>query len=90
MKIEIQNSKLKIIYNKNGYIAQVSPDTTCVVHRTGDLHNGQILNTHVGEKVPSQDWREVQLHGCPHEIRVEIVQAWKDFTKVPKPADRLD
>jgi hypothetical protein len=37
-----------------------------------------VLNTHVGEKLPSQDWREVRLMGCPNEIRVEIVQAWRD------------
>ncbi len=71
-----QNSKLKIIYDKYGYIAQVTSDRTCVVHRTGEHVNGQVLNTHVGEKLPSQDWREVQLHGCPHEIRVQIIEAW--------------
>ena len=80
MKFKIQNqkSKLKIIYEKYGYIAQVTSDRTCVVHRTGEHVNGQVLNTHVGEKLPSQDWREVRLMGCPNEIRVEIVQAWRD------------
>lgn len=74
-----QNSKLKIkiIYKQHGYIAQVTEDGTCVVHRTGELPNGQVLNTHIGEKLPSQDWREVQLHGCPHEVRVAILTAWR-------------
>jgi len=48
---------VRTIYNQDGYIAQVSDDGTCVVHRIGELPNGQVLNTHVGEKLPSQDWR---------------------------------
>jgi hypothetical protein len=43
----------------------------------------------VGEKHPSQDWREVKLMGCPDEIRVKIVQAWKDFAKAAEPTGRL-
>lgn len=69
---------MRTIFDKHGYIAQVTADTTCVVHRIGSLPNNQVLNTHVGEKLPSQDWREVQLMGCPNEIRVEIVQAWRE------------
>ena len=69
---------LRVIYNDQDYIAQVTTDTTCVVHRIGSLPNGQTLNTHVGEKLPSQDWREVTIMGCPNEIRVEIVQAWRE------------
>ncbi len=69
---------MRTIYQQDGYIAQVTDDTTCVVHRIGSLPNGQVLNTHVGEKLPSQDWREVRLMGCPDEVRVQIVQAWKD------------
>jgi hypothetical protein len=69
---------VRTIYQQDGYIAQVTDDTTCVVHRIGSLPNGQVLNTHVGEKLPSQDWREVRLMGCPDEVRVQIVQAWKD------------
>lgn len=67
---------LKTIYQDSTYTAQVSPDTSCVVHRVAELPNGQRLTTHVGEKLPSQDWREVKLMGCPDEIRVEIVKAW--------------
>jgi hypothetical protein len=73
------NSGMKIIFNEQGYTAQVSPDTTCVVHRTGELANGQMLTSHVGEKLPSQDWREVRLMGCPDEIRIKIVQSYKDL-----------
>ena len=69
---------MKTIFEKHGYIAQVTADTTCVVHRIGSLPNNQVLNTHVGEKLPSQDWREVTIMGCPNEIRVEIVQAWRE------------
>ena len=69
---------MRTIFEGHGYIAQVTADTTCVVHRIGSLPNNQVLNTHVGEKLPSQDWREVQLMGCPNEIRVEIVQAWRE------------
>jgi hypothetical protein len=67
---------VRIIYNQHGYIAQVSDDTTCVVHRVAELPNKQVLSTHVGEKLPSQDWREVRLMGCPDEIRSEIIEAW--------------
>lgn len=78
-KLKNQNPKLKIkiVYNHNGYIAQVTEDGTCVVHRTGEHVNGQVLNTHIGEKLPSQDWREVRLMGCPHEVRVAIIEAWQ-------------
>ena len=69
---------MKIIYDKHSYMAQIGRDGTCVVHRIGSLPNGQVLNTHVGEKHPSQDWREVNLMGCPNEIRVEIVQSWRE------------
>ena len=72
---------MTIIFEEQGYIAQVSPDTTCVVHRVGELANGQVLNTHIGEKLPSQDWREVRLMGCPHEIRIKIVQSYKDLVE---------
>jgi hypothetical protein len=67
---------MNTIYDKHNYIAQVTADRTCVVHRIGSLPNGQVLNTHVGEKLPSQDWREVRLMGCPDEIRSEIIKAW--------------
>jgi hypothetical protein len=70
---------LRVIYEDQGYIAQVSSDTTCVVHRIGSLPNGQTLNTHVAEKLPSQDWREVRIMGCPDEIRIKIVQSFKDM-----------
>lgn len=70
---------MRTIYQQDGYIAQVSYDGTCVVHRIGSLPNNQVLNTHVGEKLPSQDWREVRLMGCPDEIRIKIVQSFKDL-----------
>jgi hypothetical protein len=69
---------VKTILDEDGYIAQVSGDGTCVVHRIGELPRGQVLSTHVGEKLPSQDWREVRLMGCPHEVRLKIIQAWKE------------
>jgi hypothetical protein len=71
---------MRIIFEKHGYIAQLSRDNTCVVHRVAELPNKQRLTTHVGEKHPSQDWREVRLLGCPDEIRIEIVQAWRDMS----------
>jgi hypothetical protein len=70
---------VRIIYQDDGYIAQVSDDGTCVVHRVAELPNKQVLSTHVGEKLPSQDWREVRLMGCPDEIRIKIVQTFKDL-----------
>ncbi len=73
--------KIKIVYNRYGYTAQVTQDGTCVVHRSGELANGQMLHTHVGEKHSSQDWREVRLMGCPHEIRVEIIDAYNQSLK---------
>ena len=76
-------------YQQHGYHAQISRDGTCVVHRVAELPNKQVLSSHVGEKHPSQDWREVRLMGCPDEIRVKIVQAWKDSAKAATLADRL-
>jgi len=38
-----------------------------------------VMTTHCGEKHSSQDWREVRILGCPDEIRVEIVKAWRRF-----------
>jgi hypothetical protein len=73
-------TSVKTILDEDGYIAQVSDDFTCVVHRIGHLPRGQVLSTHVGEKLPSQDWREVRLMGCPHEVRMKIIQAWKENT----------
>lgn len=70
---------MRIIYNQDSYIAQVSDDGTCVVHRVAELPNKQVLSTHVGEKLPSQDWREVRIMGCPDEIRIKIVQSFKDL-----------
>jgi hypothetical protein len=70
---------VRIIYNQDSYIAQVSDDGTCVVHRVAELPNKQVLSTHVGEKLPSQDWREVRIMGCPDEIRIKIVQSFKDL-----------
>jgi hypothetical protein len=71
---------MKTIYNKNGYFAQVKGDL-CVVHRGqivfGDLGKPQNMSSHVGEKLPSQDWREVKLSGCPDNIRQEIIDTWK-------------
>jgi hypothetical protein len=71
---------MKTIYNKNGYCAQVK-DGVCVVHRGqivfGDLDKPQKMTSHVGEKLPSQDWWEVRLSGCPDNIRQEIIEAWK-------------
>jgi hypothetical protein len=43
-----------------------------------ELPNRQVISSHIGEKHPSQDWREVRLMGCPDEIRVKIVQAWRE------------
>ena len=80
---------MRTIYQENGYHAQISRDGTCVVHRVAELPNGQVLSSHVGEKHPSQDWREIRLMGCPDEIRVEIVQAWKESAKAAEQASRL-
>jgi hypothetical protein len=44
-----------------------------------ELPNKQVLSSHIGEKHPSQDWREVKLLGCPDEIRIKIVQTFKDL-----------
>jgi hypothetical protein len=67
---------MKVIYEHGDYVAQVSFDGACVVHRMGMLPNNQRLTSHVGEKLPSQDWREVRLMGCPDEIRQDIIRAF--------------
>lgn len=62
------------VYDKGGYIAQVYyPCDTVVVCRKGER------GAHCGEKHASQDWREVKLLGVPDEIRVEILEAWRDY-----------
>jgi len=67
------------IYNKNGYHAWIDRNGVVVVHRLGNV----VLNaTHVGEKHPSQDWREVKLFGCPDDIRAEIIDAHKNALTV--------
>ena len=68
------------IFEREGYIAAVA-NRCCVVHRVVTLPREQRLITHVGEKHESQDWREVNLIGCPDEIRVQIVQAWRNWEK---------
>jgi hypothetical protein len=69
------------IYNKHNYEANVHKCGTCVVTRSVTLGRGAMMTTHCGEKHTSQDWREVRLMGCPDEIRVEIVQAWRKFSE---------
>lgn len=72
---------MKIIFKNENYIAQVNEqDGHCVVHRVGN-HYGAKMSSHVGEKLPSQDWKEVTLYGCPLEIRNEIVTAWNEEKK---------
>lgn len=68
---------MNVIYNKGDYYAQIV-NGACVVHRVTKGVRGVVMSVHCGEKHESQDWREVTLHGCPNEIRVEIVQAYKD------------
>jgi hypothetical protein len=67
------------IYNKNGYHVRIDRNGVVVVHR----HGGGTLNaTHVGEKHPSQDWREVKLFGCTDDIRAEIIDAHRNALTV--------
>lgn len=67
---------MKTIYNKNGYHAWVDRQNVVIVTRTGHIGDRQVgMTTHVGEKHPSQDWREVVLCGCPVEIKREIAKA---------------
>ena len=66
---------MKIIYKKNGYDARIDRSGVVVVSRDKE---GAVNSTHVGEKHPSQDWREVKLFGCPDNIRQEIIEAWHE------------
>lgn len=67
-----------VIYDKNDYYAFMTKDNTLVVHRIKTMHRGAQMVTHVGEKHRSQDWREVQLFGCPPHITEEIKQTYND------------
>jgi hypothetical protein len=69
------------IYKNHGYEANIHPCGTCVVTRSVIGHRDTVMTTHCGEKHTSQDWREVRILGCPDEIRVEIVKAWRRFTE---------
>lgn len=72
---------MKLIFKNSEYEAQVNEnDGHCVVHRFGD-HYGTKMFAHVGEKHPSQDWREVRLFGCPDGVRNAIINAWEDERK---------
>jgi len=64
------------IYRKHGYHAYIDRSDVVVVYRETEAtpHNVR-LTSHVGEKHPSQDWREVTLLGCPIEIKREIAKA---------------
>lgn len=67
---------MKTIYNKNSYHAWVDKQGVVIVTRSGHIGDRQVeMITHVGEKHPAQDWREVQLMGCPVEIKREIAKA---------------
>lgn len=67
---------MNTIYRKNGYHAYIDRSDVVVVYREGEPTplNCRLV-AHVGEKHPSQDWREVTLHGCPIDIKREIAKA---------------
>jgi len=67
---------MKVIYKKNGYDARIDRSGVVVVSRDG---SAAVNASHVGEKHPSQDWREVRLMGCPDNIRQEIIQAHDEY-----------
>lgn len=69
------------IYKQHNYEANIHPCGTCVVTRSVTGHRDTVMTTHCGEKHVSQDWREVRLLGCPDEIRLEIVRAWRRFSE---------
>jgi hypothetical protein len=67
---------MKSIYDKNGYNAVLDISGNVIVTRERDPSLGFApMVTHVGEKHTSQDWREVNLPGCPIEIKREIAKA---------------
>jgi len=67
---------MKVIYKKHGYDARVDRIGCVIVSRD---KRGAVNATLVGEKHPSQDWREVKLFGCPDNIRQEIIEAHDDY-----------
>jgi len=67
---------MKTFYKANGYHAWIDLSGVVVVYRE---RKGACSPSHVGEKHPSQDWREVKLMGCPDNIRQEIIQAHDEY-----------
>lgn len=68
--------KMRTIYKQKGYDAWVDASGVVVVYRD---RQGACSASHVGEKHPSQDWREVKLVGCPDNIRQEIIKAHDEY-----------
>ena len=67
---------MNTIYRKHGYHAYIDRSDVVVVYREAPATPLNCrLTSHVGEKHPSQDWREVVLSGCPIEIKREIAKA---------------
>jgi hypothetical protein len=81
--MEIHNGNtMNVLYDHNGYFAWEDRNGVVVIHRILEATiNNSRLCSHVGEKHPSQDWREVTLHGCPIEIKREIAKAHLTKTK---------
>ena len=72
------------IFDEAGYTAAMH-NQTCVVSRVAELPRGQRLVTHVGEKHEQQSWPKVSLMGCPNEIRIKIVERWKEWHRQQQP-----
>lgn len=67
---------MKTLLKNYGYIAYVDRSGVVVVYRESQ---GACGASHVGEKHPAQDWREVRLMGCPDNIRQEIIEAHDEY-----------
>jgi hypothetical protein len=91
----------KTFYRKNGFVAVLSEDLSCVVWKVeessfrslGAAASGDSVSIrHVGEKLPGQDWRGVRLPGCPKGVRQDIEEAYAAaikktrLSKVPRRA----
>lgn len=76
---QMGEQKITTIYDDGLYIAQHHARSDVVVVCRRYSIGQRSAATHVGEKHPSEDWREVRLRGCPDEVRAEIIKAFKAF-----------
>lgn len=75
----------KIFFNRHDLVAWVQEDGFVTVHRVSEHPASKAkVSEHVADKLPSQDWREVRLPGVPEPVRLDLVSAHKETTRLKR------